>query len=250
MTSDPRFMTEQADTASTEFRLRGRHNTRIEIFTDAAFAFALTMLVISIDNIPQNIPQLVDALKDAPAFGVSFALIMLYWRGHQLWCQRYGLEDIPTVLLSCLLIFVVMIYVYPLKILFSAMFHVLSNGWLEASFQLHSIDEFRQLLLIYSSGFTLLNLPLCLLYLHAWRQRRKLRLTVLEIAITQYEIFAWLIVASFGLLSIALALTLPQDYLPLSAWQYSLLAFVMPVYGIWSGRKIKALVRQSSLDNT
>ena len=49
------------------FHRRGQERTRLETFIDAAFAFALTMLVISIDRIPQNLPQLVAALKDAPA---------------------------------------------------------------------------------------------------------------------------------------------------------------------------------------
>ena len=35
-----------------DFRLRGLEMTRIEVFVDAAFAFAVTLLVISFDAIP------------------------------------------------------------------------------------------------------------------------------------------------------------------------------------------------------
>ncbi|MFP6838146.1 MAG: hypothetical protein VB962_00970 [Pseudohongiellaceae bacterium] len=34
--------------------MRGENMTRIETFVDAAFAFAFTMLVISIDEIPRS----------------------------------------------------------------------------------------------------------------------------------------------------------------------------------------------------
>ncbi|MCB1643573.1 MAG: DUF1211 domain-containing protein, partial [Xanthomonadales bacterium] len=46
---------------------RGQQVTRLEAFVDAAFAFALTMLVISIDEIPGNRAELVQALKGVPA---------------------------------------------------------------------------------------------------------------------------------------------------------------------------------------
>jgi uncharacterized membrane protein len=42
---------------------RGRQTTRLETFVDAAFAFALTMLVISVDAIPQSFDELLQALK-------------------------------------------------------------------------------------------------------------------------------------------------------------------------------------------
>ena len=40
--------------------IRGDNMTRIETFVDAAFAFAFTMLVISIDEIPKSPPELFD----------------------------------------------------------------------------------------------------------------------------------------------------------------------------------------------
>lgn len=38
------------------FRLRGENMTHIEVFIDAAFTFAVTMLVISFDGIPPDVP--------------------------------------------------------------------------------------------------------------------------------------------------------------------------------------------------
>lgn len=72
------------------FRLRGLDMTRVETFTDAAFAFAVTLLVISIDQVPRSYPEMVRALEGLPAFGFSFALIMLFWHAHWAWSRRSG----------------------------------------------------------------------------------------------------------------------------------------------------------------
>ncbi|MDQ2701254.1 MAG: TMEM175 family protein [Pseudomonadota bacterium] len=58
---------------------RGREVTRIETFVDAAFAFAVTLLVISFDAIPDSAQALVQALKGVPAFAASFALLAMLW---------------------------------------------------------------------------------------------------------------------------------------------------------------------------
>ena len=61
------------------FRERGRNVTRLEAFVDAAFAFAVTLLVISLDGIPGDTSQLLDALKQIPAFAASFCLLVFFW---------------------------------------------------------------------------------------------------------------------------------------------------------------------------
>ena len=42
------------------FRLRGLNMTRLETFLDAAFAFATTLLIISIGSIPKNAKNIPD----------------------------------------------------------------------------------------------------------------------------------------------------------------------------------------------
>jgi len=49
------------------FKMRGENMTRIETFVAAAFAFAVTMLVISIGTVPQTMQNFVDATKQIPA---------------------------------------------------------------------------------------------------------------------------------------------------------------------------------------
>src|SRR6266404_6678168 len=75
------------------FRLRGIEMTRLETFIDAAFAFAISMLVIAAQQIPDNIQALLGAFRNVPTFVCSIAVLGIFWRGHWLWSRRYGLED-------------------------------------------------------------------------------------------------------------------------------------------------------------
>lgn len=211
---------------------RGHEVTRLGTFTDAAFAFAAALLAISIDDIPSSYSELLNALKDAPAFAASLALLLLYWRAHQTWSKRFGLEDLGSVLLTFALVTVVMIYVYPLKIMSGATFHFATGGWLPSNFTLDHLDEFRGLLTVFGVGFIALNSLVAGLYFRAWGQRHKLEMSRREAFDCVGEIAAWLIVGSFGLLSIVLAWTLPDRHLAWAAWVYILLALVGPAMEI------------------
>jgi hypothetical protein len=225
-----------ATDATEAFPERGQEVTRLSIFTDAAFAFATALLAISIDDIPASYQELAAALKDGPAFIASLAILLLYWRAHQSWSKRFGLEDLGSVLLTFGLVTVVMIYVYPLKIMFGAAFHFMSGGWLPLNFSLASAAEFRGLLTIYGVGFIALNGIVAGLYFRAWRQRHQLQMSPAESFDCGAESVAWLLVGSFGLLSIVLAWTLPEDRLAVASWVYMLLIVAGPVIGIAQAR--------------
>ncbi|MDX1625040.1 MAG: TMEM175 family protein [Wenzhouxiangellaceae bacterium] len=216
---------------------RSRGMTRLETFTDAAFAFAVALLAISIDEIPGNYAELVTALKGAPAFLASFALLLLYWRAHQNWSDRYALEDLPSVLLTAALICLVMIYVYPLKIMFLGAFAAITGGWLPYDFEMRSFREFRMLVTIYGVGWIGLNLLIAALYVHAWSRREALGMAPEERFDTVAEAVAWLIVGSFGAMSIALAWTLPEPHVALAGWLYCGLAAFGPCYD-WLTRRM------------
>ena len=86
-------------------RLRGSNMTRLETLTDAAFAFAITMLVISVGKIPSNVEELINALKAIPAFLFAFSIIALFWSSHRNWSRYYGIEDIISRMITFGLIF-------------------------------------------------------------------------------------------------------------------------------------------------
>ena len=97
--------------------LRGESMTRIETFVDAAFAFAFTMLVISIDVIPKTVPELLSLSQDIPAFIISATIIGSIWVAHTLWSRTFGLQDRIRLYLSLGLVVLVLIFVYPIKLM-------------------------------------------------------------------------------------------------------------------------------------
>ena len=75
------------------FRLRGLEMTRLESFVDAAFAFAVSLLVIAGQQVPDDLDTILRAFNNVPAFAASIAVMAIFWRGHWLWSRRFGLED-------------------------------------------------------------------------------------------------------------------------------------------------------------
>ena len=65
---------------------------RLDNFTDAAFAFAVSLLVIGGAEAPSNIQTLVAALGDIPAFAFGFAVMAMFWMGHVRWRRLRGSE--------------------------------------------------------------------------------------------------------------------------------------------------------------
>ena len=95
-----------------------REVSRIEGFSDAVFAFAVTLLVVSLE-VPHTFDELWAAMRQFFAFAICFALLFQVWWRHFNFFRRYGLEDAPTIVLTGILLFVVLFYVYPLKFVFT-----------------------------------------------------------------------------------------------------------------------------------
>lgn len=227
------------------FRLRGTATTRIETFTDAAFAFALTLLVVSLD-VPTSYAELLDALRGIPAFGLSAVMLVMFWWGHHTWSRRYGLEDGPAIALSCVLVFTVLVYVYPLRFLFQASMAYLGHligidlGGQQIVIQATQVNR---LFIVYGAGFCSMCATLVLLNLHAWRRRDALGLDAVERFETKSEIAAWSLVGAAGLFSVLVALVVPATWPGLPGWCYALLGIVMPLYGRWAAKRRPATGR-------
>src|SRR5580704_15348770 len=123
------------------FRLRGMEMTRLETFIDAAFAFAISMLVIAAQQIPDDIASLLAAFKNVPTFICSIAVLSIFWRGHWLWSRRYGLEDGVSILISWAMIVTILIFIYPLKAIFGAMWYFITNGRIGQPFSLYTTES-------------------------------------------------------------------------------------------------------------
>lgn len=231
------------------FRLRGIQMTRIEVFVDAAFAFALTMLVISAGALPRTLAEMLQAMQGIPTFAATFMMMVLFWSAHRNWSRRFGVEDRTVVMLSCFFVFVMLIFVYPLRMVFSSMFHFMSAGRLPSDVQIETWLELRQLFIVYGIGFALLSLVIIALNAHAWRMRERLQLNALEMHDTWAEAVGWLPCPIVALLSILLALVLPDGHVGLAGFAYFLLAISGPVIGIHFGRKRRTLENRTVLQN-
>ncbi|HJT45583.1 MAG TPA: TMEM175 family protein [Chthoniobacterales bacterium] len=194
---------EPQDSDLIGFRLRGREVTRLESFSDAVFGFALTLLVVSLD-VPKSFEDLVNTMRGFPAFAVCFLLLALIWNAHYKFCRRYGLDDRTARFLTCVLLFLVLFYVYPLKFLFNlSITGILFGAGPPISM---TGGQLSLLFVIYGLGFAAVYVAMSLLYLHAWRLRDELELSVLERFDTRHLIRRLLTVASVGLIAAGLAM--------------------------------------------
>jgi hypothetical protein len=226
------------------FRLRGEAVTRLETFVDAAFAFAVTLLVVSFDAMPDSFAELYDALRRLPAFLAGFAIIAMFWQSHHRFSRRFGLEDGMVTFLSLLLVAATLFYVYPLRMVMSAAMRYFTLGWAPSEFQVESFLQFRLIFVIYGVGFAVLAGIVVALNRHALRHAQALRLDAAEVLATRAEVTSHLVLAGCALLSIALALAIPADrgwMQALPGLSYALLGIALPWHGSRVGRRVDAL---------
>ncbi len=212
------------------FRLRGMEMTRLETFIDAAFAFAITMLVIAAQQIPDDIASLLGAFRNVPTFICSIAVIGIFWRGHWLWSRRYGLEDGVSIFISWAMLVTILIYIYPLKAVFGAMWYSLSDGQVGQRIGRVTESQGRMLFAMYAIGFTAIAFEILLLNLRAWQLREPLRLNARERLLTRGELVGWSIPVSVGVVSLVLALILPRSEIGWSGWVYFSMVLLVPLY--------------------
>ena len=224
------------------FRLRGMEMTRLETFIDAAFAFAISMLVIAAQQIPDDIEKLLAAFKHVPTFVCSIAVLGIYWRGHWLWSRRYGLEDGVSILISWALIVTTLIFVYPLKAIFGAMWFVLSNGAVGQRFSMHTTEaQVRTIFAIYALGLIVISAEVLLLYFRAWQLREPLRLNARERLMTRGELTGWSIPIGIGIVSLVLSFALPVEHIAWCGWIYFLMAIVVRIHRSSHHRRLKTV---------
>jgi len=223
------------------FRLRGIEMTRLETFIDATFAFAISMMIIAPQQIPDNIDALLGAFKNVPAFVASIIVLGIFWRGHWVWSRRYGLEDGMSILISWAMIVTILIYIYPLKAVFGSMWFFLSDGRFGHALGARTDAQARTLFAIFAIGFTAIALEIVLLNVRAWQLREPLRLNAREKLVTLYEVTGWSMPVGVGIISLVLALTLPREQLDWSGWVYFSLAILGPLHSAYRRRRIQDL---------
>jgi len=212
------------------FRWRGHEVTRLEGFTDAVFAFAVTLLVVSLE-VPKTYPELIEAMRGFPAFGVCFALLAVVWYEHYRYFRRYGLENPVTVILNSALLFCVLLYVYPLKFMFTSFLgHVA-----------YTEQQIRTLFAIFGCGSSAVFGVFWLLYRYAWTRRGELELNTLEQLRTRGSMMDEAFMVLLGIASSLIGLFAPLSMLSLAGLIYFTIPAYYTIVGASRGKRERSL---------
>src|ERR671917_2111997 len=160
------------------FSWRGEDVLRIEGFSDAVFGFAVTLLVVSLE-VPDTFDELLSTMRGFFAFAICFYLLLLVWYDHYKYFRRYGLNDTPTLWLNSVLLFLTLMYVYPLKFLFTLLMSELFGFSATETIRTSQVPS---LMVIYGAGFVAVQTIFVIMYLRAYRLRSDLELDALELS--------------------------------------------------------------------
>ncbi|HEV7745732.1 MAG TPA: TMEM175 family protein [Pyrinomonadaceae bacterium] len=229
------------------FRWRGHEISRIEGLSDAVFAFAITLLVVSLE-VPKTFDELAATMHGFGAFLVSFILLFFVWFTQYKFFRRYGLQDTTTVVLNAALLFVVLFYVYPLKFLFSFLVNRFTGGHNEVHLangnvvpMIGSPEQMASLMTIFSLGYLAVFGVFVLLYSHAYRKRDVLELNELEQFDTRESILEALLNCGIAVISLLVVLIGGPERAGLGGIAYMLTAFVMTLNGMIMGKRRRRL---------
>lgn len=140
---------------------------RLDAFVDAAFAFAVSLLIIAGGEPLRSFTDLTRALMRIPAFLCGFALIVMFWLAHRAWSSLGPRRDGRATLLSLAIVFAVLVFVFPLRLLIETAAHFLSGGRLPGAGLITSFDQLGWTYLIYGLGFSILSVLFALLFRQA-----------------------------------------------------------------------------------
>ena len=200
---------------------------RLDNFTDAAFAFAVSLLVIGGARAPENFDVLISALGDLPAFAFGFAVMATFWLGHVRWRQIRGEGDWLSILLTMVLIFLTLAYVQPLRGMAAA-----TGLWFTGHGTMFG-GSLPGLFAVYGTGFVAMSLIMVGLWGEALRGEQ---LTGEDRANAKGECGIWSIMALTGIASILVSMT---RYGVLAAMVYATLPLTIGLFAWrynWTGQ--------------
>jgi uncharacterized membrane protein len=229
------------------FRLRGLGEvSRVEALSDGVIAFAITLLVVSLE-VPRTFDELLVTMRGFLAFAITFAMLFHVWTVQYKFFRRYGLNDNFTIWMTALLLFVVLFYVYPLKFVWTYIVNALLGLGTTVETAAGRVEpvvrgeQVPTMLAVYGAGFAAVFAIFALLYLHAYRKRGALELNALESYDTATAFQENALMSLIGVFAVSIALTRNPRYMVLSGMSYWLIAPVMFVHGHLRGRRRRRL---------
>lgn len=220
------------------FRLRGTETTRLDTLVDAAFAFALTLLVMSQEGVPDSFEELTDGLLQLPGLVISFAVLMMFWFAHRKWSRRYGLENTFSMIVSVSLVFVLLVYIYPLRLIFEGMFTFFTGGRIPWRLSFDTYNQVRGFFAFYAAGFLAMSILMSALYYGAVKHADALMLDDYERLETRIEQHRWNVAILFSLLSILIAAFVPIQFVSMSGFIFFGMLIYQTLYRFVARKKL------------
>lgn len=217
---------------------------RLDAFVDAAFAFAVSLLVAGGGDPPTTLAEMQGMLLSAPAYGASFALIVMFWLSYRDLGRLWPLRDGLSTALSLSVVFVVLLYVFPLRLMMQSALHALSGGILPGGDLINGIGDLRFLYVAYGAGCLSLSLLFAALYRHHLTQGAA---DTAQAVSARIWIQNWMILSGASLTSIAVALAAPDAIAP---WAGGFVYMSVPtLIGIASVFHARAMSRAAQVDS-
>lgn len=223
-------------------RIESGEMTRVEAFSDAVFAFAITLLVVSLE-VPQTFDELAQAMRGFVAFAISFTILVWIWFQHTRFFRRFRMDDAGTVAVNGVLLFVVVFYVYPMKFLWNLLFAMWGDGPTSVAgpegtrVPIIERAQVGDLMMIYAVGFAAIFVALAALYLLAWLRRRKLGLDELQTFDAASGIWENVAVGGVGILSLLIAKFGGAAWAGVAGMSYGLIGVVKAIHGYLHGSR-------------
>lgn len=212
---------------SSPIAVKARHQTRqserLDDFVDGAFAFAITLLVISGANLPHTVADLEQALRGIPAFAVCFLQLAWFWHGHVRWREMFSRTNRSGLCLSLLLVFFALIFVFPLHLVYASLFNGLSGGALSPGYEAIGLHQVKILFVCYGLSYACMGGTLAILLGSSVRGCSGADRS--EAFGARMDAVMWTFAAAIGLLSMLLALLAVNEVMvDLAGYSYTLLA--------------------------
>ena len=203
------------------------NNNRVEAFSDGVFAFAATLMVVTLD-MDDNLWLTGAKAINFISFGASFFVLVMLWKIHYNFFRRNSYIDNWIIAFNSVLLFVVLYYVFPLKSLI--------NSWI--GLQKITADDLASLFVMYGFGFAMIFLCYALMYYRAYRKTRSLQTSIDLLFYAQhFSIYVLVAILSIilGVLKVGINFGAPGFF-------YGLLGPLCYLHALWFDKKYRKTI--------